>query len=97
MVMYFFLGFVCGFAMMFMIASLRSEYDRQRKAKDHKPTQEFFSRLLSRDPRQPPEPPKDYAATPIRRTPANWRHKKAELERQHNSKQKERDQRVAGL
>jgi hypothetical protein len=44
-----------------------------------------------------PEAPKDYPVTPIPRTVGSWRKQKADLERQHNSKQKERDQRVAGL
>ena len=44
-----------------------------------------------------PEAPKDYPVSPIQRTVGSWRKQKAELERQHNSKQKERDQRVAGL
>jgi hypothetical protein len=51
-----------------------------------------FRSMLSK-----PEAPKDYPVTPIPRTVGSWRKQKAELERQHNSKQKERDQRVAGL
>ena len=40
---------------------------------------------------------KPTAAGAIPRSPGSWRNQKANLEREHNSKQKERDQRVAGL
>lgn len=98
MVTYFLLGVVCGFVLMFVIAiqlwhspEFRSQYDRQRATKENKP----FRLPWQAAPK--PEPPKDYPVAPIKRTVGSWRHQKAELERQHNSKQKERDQRVAGL
>lgn len=43
-----------------------------------------------------PEPKKPTMAA-IPRTPGSWRRQKADLERQHNTRQKERDQRVASI
>ena len=98
MVTYFLLGVVCGFVLMFVIAiqlwhspEFRSQYDRQRATKENKP----FRLPWQAAPKL--EPPKDYPVTPMPRTAGSWRKQKAELERQHNSKQKDRDQRVAGL
>ena len=98
MVTYFLLGVVCGFVLMFVIAiqlwhspEFRSQYDRQRATKENKP----FRLPWQAAPKL--EPPKDYPVTTMPRTAGSWRKQKAELERQHNSKQKERDQRVAGL
>ncbi len=39
----------------------------------------------------PPEAPKDYVTTSIPRGPRSWRMKRRELEREHNTQQKERD------
>ena len=98
MVTYFLFGVVCGFVLMFVIAiqlwhspEFRSQYDRQRATKENKP----FRLPWQAAPKL--EPPKDYPVTPMPRTAGSWRRQKAELERQHNSKQKDRDQRVAGL
>lgn len=95
---YFLLGLVCGAAIMLAATMslwhsprFRAEYDRQRTARENKPF-----RLPWQAPKKV-EPPKDYPVAPIRRTVGSWRQQKANLEREHNSKQKERDQRVAGL
>lgn len=66
---------------------------RERKSTESKPG--FSLRDLMR-PAPKPQPKKMPSAA-LPRNIGSWRKQKADLEREHNSKQKLRDQRFAGL
>ena len=92
------IGWLSGFIpTVFMIWWLR----RPRPVKP--PTESFpakagaFLRDMIHIQRTPQPERKPPTVTSIPRSAGSWRRQKATIERQYNSKQKERDQRIAGL
>ena len=85
------LSFLFGAAMGAMLMLLYGPLPRVRKVAD----KVRFSLPFVKHKQV--QAPKDYPVAPISRVAGSWRKQKAELERQHNSRQRERDQRIASI